>query len=198
MCLTLDSNGQPQMGCGDFCKPQVAPTTKASQLQSNIEVLLIVHVCVSIGKMVGFGFGAGLEDWLSCLILYCGKSRIDYCFLLMYMYSVVAMMCTIIISLLFFWQQSVNTTSDEDTDEITDDESLDVYDFDAIRDTDINQLRTSLVITSIVLVFYTGAVYFTFDAYKEFKGLVEDQRGPEALRQNNIILYGTLPERGRS
>ena len=169
---------------------------------------MIVHICVSIGKMIAFGFGSGLEDWLSCLILYCGKSRIDYCFVLMYMYSVVAMMCTIIISLLFFWQQSVNQDSEVDTDEYTTDEDGDLvllndvsqnpnqYDFESLRDTDMNQLKTSLIITSFVLVFYFGAIYFAFDAYKEFKGLVEDQRGREAVHRNNIILYGTIPQRG--
>ena len=86
------------------------------------------------------------------------------------------MMFTIIISLLFFWQQSVNT-SGEDEDEITTDEFgniivndqyPDTYNFEALKDTDMNQLKTSLVITTIVLVFYFAAIYFSLDAYREF------------------------------
>ena len=91
--------------------------------------------------MVAFGFGAGFEDLFRCMILYCGKSRIDYCFFLLYIYSVIGMCCTIMISLLFFWQISVNTDSDPvETDEIMIDSDGDklvdvnapVYDFSEI------------------------------------------------------------------
>jgi hypothetical protein len=33
----------------------------------------------------------------------------------------------------------------------------------------------------VLIIFYIIAIYYAFQAYKEFKGLVEDQRGREAV-----------------
>lgn len=48
-----------------------------------------------------------------------------------------------------------------------------------------------------IAIFYVVAIYFAFQAYKEFKGIAEDTAGgPENLNQGaNIMAYGTIEPR---
>ena len=61
---------------------------------------------------------------------------------------------------------------------------------------DVNTFHLAMLIITLLTVFYSFAIYMAFNAYKEFKGLLEDNFGSESLRDNNIILYGTIPRRG--
>jgi hypothetical protein len=57
----------------------------------------------------------------------------------------------------------------------------------------------SFVVTVILVlvVFYIVAIYFAFQAYKEFKGIAEDTAGgPQFLAEGaNIMAYGTIEPR---
>lgn len=48
-----------------------------------------------------------------------------------------------------------------------------------------------------IVIFYIVAIYFAFQAYKEFKGIAEDTAGgPSNLNEGaNIMAYGTLEPR---
>lgn len=48
-----------------------------------------------------------------------------------------------------------------------------------------------------LVIFYIVAIYYAFQAYKEFKGIAEDTAGgPENLNEGaNIMAYGTLEPR---
>lgn len=48
-----------------------------------------------------------------------------------------------------------------------------------------------------IIIFYIVAIYYAFQAYKEFKGIAEDTAGgPEFLNEGaNIMAYGTLEPR---
>jgi hypothetical protein len=48
-----------------------------------------------------------------------------------------------------------------------------------------------------ILIFYVVAIYYAFQAYKEFKGIAEDTAGgPAFLNEGaNIMAYGTLESR---
>ncbi len=48
-----------------------------------------------------------------------------------------------------------------------------------------------------LVIFYIVAIYYAFQAYKEFKGIAEDTAGgPEHLNEGaNIMAYGTLEPR---
>ena len=48
-----------------------------------------------------------------------------------------------------------------------------------------------------ILIFYVVAIYYAFQAYKEFKGIAEDTAGgPSNLNEGaNIMAYGTLEPR---
>ena len=49
-----------------------------------MRIILIVHMAVMFSKMLLMGLAAGLQDAFSCMILYCGISRIDYCQMVFY------------------------------------------------------------------------------------------------------------------
>jgi len=51
----------------------------------------------------------------------------------------------------------------------------------------------------VLVIFYIVAIYYAFQAYKEFKGIAEDTAGgPENLNEGaNIMAYGTLAPRGQ-
>ena len=58
-------------------------------------------------------------------------------------------------------------------------------------------LNIVIFLSMIFLAFYCVAIFWTFRAYREFKGAVEDSMGgPSALRkqdrQQNVIAYGIL------
>jgi len=48
-----------------------------------------------------------------------------------------------------------------------------------------------------IIVFYIVAIYYAFQAYKEFKGIAEDTAGgPDNLNEGaNIMAYGTIEPR---
>ena len=48
-----------------------------------------------------------------------------------------------------------------------------------------------------IIIFYVVAIYYAFQAYKEFKGIAEDTAGgPSFLNEGaNIMAYGTLETR---
>ena len=54
-----------------------------------------------------------------------------------------------------------------------------------------------MVLTLFFMSFYLIAIYYSFKAYREFKGTAEDiLGGPEAIRKHNeqinVIAYGTI------
>ena len=60
--------------------------------------------------------------------------------------------------------------------------------------------KPPLFVVGIILaliIFYIIAIYYAFQAYKEFKGIAEDTAGgPENLNEGaNIMAYGTLEPR---
>lgn len=52
-------------------------------------------------------------------------------------------------------------------------------------------------VIACLVIFYIVAIYFAFQAYKEFKGIAEDTAGgPHALNEGaNIMAYGTIVPR---
>jgi len=84
MCLPFgDDEGRDLMG------NLVPPNQKARDLKSTLEIILGIHFFVAILKMVVIGIFSGISDLFSCLILWCGLCRFDYCNVLIYMILVV-------------------------------------------------------------------------------------------------------------
>ena len=62
-------------------------------------------------------------------------------------------------------------------------------------------LNIVVCINIAFLGFYAIAIFYSFKAYKEFKGIVEDHMGADGLEEmdsQNIIQYGIIKEAPRS
>mmetsp|Transcript_24794 Transcript_24794/g.24306 ORF Transcript_24794/g.24306 Transcript_24794/m.24306 type:complete len:129 (+) Transcript_24794:205-591(+) len=50
-----------------------------------------------------------------------------------------------------------------------------------------------LAIAIVIFVFYIGATYYSYEAYKEFKGMFQDQYGMrDPYATSNLLNYGNL------
>jgi len=76
MCLGNPFSNQP---------PMFPPSKKAEEYKNILEYVMIAHIIVIVIKIVLGGFNAGVGDIFSCLILWCGYSRFDYCQTVCYM-----------------------------------------------------------------------------------------------------------------
>ena len=85
MCLPFggDDEGRDLMG------NLVPPNQKARDRKTTLEIILGVHFFVAILKMVIIGIFSGISDLFSCLILWCGLCRFDYCNMLIYLILVI-------------------------------------------------------------------------------------------------------------
>ena len=73
-------------------------------MKSNLEIILGVHFFVAIVKMVVIGVLSGLSDLLSCLVLWCGLCRFDYCNLMIYVILCLFDMFQLLIVLGYYFQ----------------------------------------------------------------------------------------------
>ena len=80
MCLPLGGEDEGRDLMGNL----VPPNQKARDLKSTLEIILGVHFFVAIVKMIILGIFSGISDLFSCIILWCGLCRFDYCNLLIY------------------------------------------------------------------------------------------------------------------
>ena len=80
MCLALgdDDEGRDLMG------NLVPPNQKARDLKSALQIILGTHAFVAIIKMIFIGIFSGIGDIFSCLVLWCGIYRYDYCQMMTY------------------------------------------------------------------------------------------------------------------
>lgn len=61
-----------------------------------------------------------------------------------------------------------------------------------------NSLNIVVALNIGFLIFYSVAIFWSFRGYREFKGVVEDNIGYDALKQQeeqNIIAYGILKDK---
>ena len=100
MCLGLGAEDEGRDLMGNL----VPPNQKARDLKSTLEIILGIHFFVAIVKMVVLGIGAGLSDLLSCLILWCGLCKFDYCNCLIYLILVLFDLFQLLIVLGFYFQ----------------------------------------------------------------------------------------------
>ena len=63
----------------NFFSQKDAPTKKAEDLKKALEYILGAHFIIGILKIILGGLNAGMNDFFSCLVLWCGYSRYDYC-----------------------------------------------------------------------------------------------------------------------
>ena len=68
-----------------FDQPIVSLTEKGEKLKSRMQGLLFVHVLLAVTKMFILNPFSSVGDFISCMILFCGVSQHNFCYVLMYM-----------------------------------------------------------------------------------------------------------------
>ena len=128
--------------------PNLPTNPKAEQLKTYCYIILVVHAIVSIVKIFIFGFYTAFGDIISCIILWCGTSKTNYCCMLVYMLFVLvdAFQFFVIIG------YSIQTGS-----------------YSTYMSTAIGGALVAFVI--ICFIFYCLAVACSYNAYKEFKAI---------------------------
>lgn len=102
MCIPLGGDDEQR----DFMGNLVPPNQKARDLKSSLEIILGVHFFVAIVKMVIIGIFSGISDIFSCVILWCGLCRFDYCNMFIYLVFVLFDVFQLLIVLGFYFQTS--------------------------------------------------------------------------------------------
>ena len=70
---------------GHNSEPPVSCTEAGQKHKETLEIVMYVHLALSVVKMIILSPFAAIGDLISCAILYCGLQNHDFCNLLFYM-----------------------------------------------------------------------------------------------------------------
>jgi hypothetical protein len=130
---------------------QVEGSPKAKKLKMILYVCIVIHIGLAIFMMfTGDGIFGGIFELLTCLILYCGLSRYDFCCVLFYMFLNLLSAIQRFALLGLFVQIKLSEYNSADVD----------------------FKPTAIVCSALLLVYYIPAIWISFLAYKEFKAMV--------------------------
>ncbi|CAK81904.1 unnamed protein product (macronuclear) [Paramecium tetraurelia] len=128
----------------------VPPTTeKAKVLRRIIFFIIFLQICLALGKLY-YDMWAGVAEFTSAFILWCAQAQLNYCNCVIYIFFCLMNTFLIVVNFMTDIQNKVNL------------EQLS------------NDGRNQFLLQAISLTFYIVSVYFTFQAYKEFKGIAYD------------------------
>ena len=126
----------------------VPPTTEKSRVLRNILIFIIVmQVFLGLAKLYG-DLWSGVAEFISVLVLYCAQAQLNYCNCVIYIFFCM-MNC---FSILVYFATNVQNDVD-----------MQVLQF---------KERYYFMVSVVSLTFYIVGIYFTFQAYREFKVLL--------------------------
>ena len=132
---------------GMGCCPNAVnpPTTKSKSLVNTLRIIMYIELGLAILEIAIVGFSYALMELISCLILYQGYTSLSFCHMIMYIFFVGINEIQFIVGFLTYAQ---------------------------------NEQPIPWNAPDIVLLFLTAfyliAIYYAFQAYKEFKGILFD------------------------
>ena len=132
---------------------------------------MYVHLGVAISKMIIFGFMGGLNDLIQVMVLFCGISQHGFCNLFIYMIFNIFAFALVLTIMVDCGSNDKPISSMSPT--VSNNTFLWIY-------------------TSLLLVFYVGATFFSFKGYREFKAMMEDQMGSNPMSSQNFLGYGAM------
>ena len=130
----------------DALKPQFPPTAAAEEQKKKLQIVGIIQLCLAIALLILSGAQMGMMQLITVMCLFCATMNYNYCCLLFY-----------IVYTGFDFLQNLDP--------------LGLY----VQNGFPSQLiSTTLVILTITVIFEPIAIWFAFQAYKEFKGCMID------------------------
>ena len=136
-------------GGGLNMQPIVPPSQEGLKHKSRLYVVILAHLILAILMLFIHGI-SGIHELINVLILWCATSQMHFCYLLFY-----------IIMCMFGFVQNFAYIGLLIQDELL------VIAFKG-------KLGFSITIMMAFCVFYIVAIYFSFHAYREFKGMMRD------------------------
>lgn len=135
-------------GVGLNMQPMVPPTLAANQHKAKLYFVMLAHIILSIMYLFVNPFG-GLSELITVLILWCAASQMNFCLLLFYI-----IMCGFSL--------------------VTNVARIGLW----IQTNSLGEIFSESTFPALVIVFFTvfypAAMYFAFQAYREFKGMMID------------------------
>ena len=77
--------------CGQLFKAQIPVGQKGKEYQDTLQMLLVAQLFACVIKGAVWGPGIVLQDLFACMILFCAMKRVDYCLILLYIFSIASM-----------------------------------------------------------------------------------------------------------
>ncbi|KAM3146823.1 hypothetical protein pb186bvf_000977 [Paramecium bursaria] len=141
----------------------VPPTTeKAKVLRQILYFLLAIQLALSLIKFY-FQIWGGIAEFISIFILCSALSQLNYCNCVIYIFFCLMNTFVIIVNFLTDIQNRVNLETQPQSQQ---------YQF---------------VLQSASLTFYIVSVYFSFQAYREFKGIAYDVYAATTNNQSRSV-----------
>ena len=135
---------------------------------------MIAHGVLAVIKLILSGPTALFNDIFEMMVLYCGYSRLDYCQTIMYMLLCLQDAITIFVSLAFYYEKKT-LFKNENPSETKKDPLIG-------EEGHKQNLNFVLYLNYAFLAFYAIAIFWSFRAYKEFKGMAADFLGADGLQ----------------
>ena len=141
---------------GNSFEPVYPPTTKSQELVRILRICLYIQLFLGIFKILAGDFGTGFTDLIGCYILYQAYTYLSYCNVIIYSFfnglnviQLIAMIGVIVQNSESFFKNSYFP----------------------------NGGTLLPLVVYLSLVFYVVTLYFSFEAYKEFKAITLEQTG---------------------
>ncbi|CDW73532.1 UNKNOWN [Stylonychia lemnae] len=165
--------------------PMIRLNPKGENLKTTMTVIVIIHIILATLKMFILNPFASVGDIISCMVLWCGVQQHNFCNVLMYMIFCLfdsfqlATTIAFLIQTGAFGPNSPTASSSQVQGRSSGLNMGFIYGF-----------------TIVMFIFYVIAVYCSFQTYKEFKAIYQEQLGDMEVGRimgTNPINYGALP-----
>ena len=138
-------------GMDNMMKPMFPPNAECLKHKSRIQIIGFIHLFLAMGLLITSGASMGFSSLLTVMCLFCATMNMNYCCLLIY-----------IVYTLFDFIQIVDPVG--------------LW----IQNGTFTIANTFMGFLVAMLVFEPFAIFYAFQAYKEFKGCLQDHGGPGA------------------
>ena len=153
------------------------PTSKSRKCKENLKYLMyaqlilgILNIIIDFMDVFDSNF-TGLSELFMTLLLYLGYKTINYCSCIVY---------------IFFCSNRIMESGIRYGKPIQNNHT--------IFDKDDKKRCFGFVVVAVSILYYFIAIYFTFEAYKEFKAVTKETSTNNNLPQNNNNYDGIQPE----
>jgi len=152
-----------------FQQPIVSPSQRAKNVTSILKILVLVELLLGVMKIIFYAPFSGIYELIDAWILCMAYSQMNFCTLVIYMFICMSNFVYAFAYVGWIIQFSL-------------------WDL-------LNATRTTgFVVMIFAMIFYVVAIYYCFQAYREYKALLFEQSAGAA----SMMSYGLMPSTSAS